>query len=436
MFDALFPSHWSDIQKLMWLKILNGGLATYETVVGNPVTFSAKAAPLKQLKVAFSPVQSGSGDPSPDNVRPISGWSSLHVYDDPLYAGVIEWNQMIQNGNFGDSSNWGAVYGTLSVNANEATYTVTTKGDGSQNRITQGNKTIVEGHKYFATVTVKAPYAARIHFSAYSGQVFDATLPYFDMGTTEANEYTTLDGIITSALSGGASEARISVGSTDKAVGDVYYFKNIFLCDLTQMFGAGNEPATVAEFRELFPLDYYAYNAGTETLVGTVNGMDTRSISISLGSTVYSGYVDVISGVGEITTKAVDMGDLGWVAATSGGARVFYAELVNLGGKVAPTLYGLCSCYATKAGLPYEDGSLIMYGSTAYNFSRVGVRDDACAEMTATEFKNHVTGQTLVFELETPIPISLTPQEVQSLLGENVMWSDANGDLTVEYRSN
>lgn len=32
--------------------------------------------------------------------------------------------------------------------------------------------------------------------------------------------------------------------------------------DLTLMFGAGNEPATVEEFEKMFPLDYYDYNAG------------------------------------------------------------------------------------------------------------------------------------------------------------------------------
>ncbi len=35
------------------------------------------------------------------------------------------------------------------------------------------------------------------------------------------------------------------------------------LIDLTQMFGAGNEPSTVDEFEALYPNSYYAYNAGT-----------------------------------------------------------------------------------------------------------------------------------------------------------------------------
>ena len=35
--------------------------------------------PLSNLKVGIEAVQSGSGDPSPSNPRPISGWSSVNV---------------------------------------------------------------------------------------------------------------------------------------------------------------------------------------------------------------------------------------------------------------------------------------------------------------------------------------------------------------------
>ncbi len=40
----------------------------------------ADDVPLKSLKVAIEPVQSGSGDPSPDNVRPITGWEAIKIY--------------------------------------------------------------------------------------------------------------------------------------------------------------------------------------------------------------------------------------------------------------------------------------------------------------------------------------------------------------------
>jgi hypothetical protein len=44
------------------------------------VTFSTDVkAPLKDCKIHFSPVQEGTGTPSPDNVRPIAGWTGIKV---------------------------------------------------------------------------------------------------------------------------------------------------------------------------------------------------------------------------------------------------------------------------------------------------------------------------------------------------------------------
>ena len=45
---------------------------------GNPVILP-KYEQLEKLNVKFSPKQAGSGDPSPDNVRPISGWDSVKI---------------------------------------------------------------------------------------------------------------------------------------------------------------------------------------------------------------------------------------------------------------------------------------------------------------------------------------------------------------------
>lgn len=44
-------------------------------------------------------------------------------------------------------------------------------------------------------------------------------------------------------------------------------WKNII--DLTQMYGSGNEPSTVAEFEAMFTEDYYQYNEGTLMSMGT-----------------------------------------------------------------------------------------------------------------------------------------------------------------------
>lgn len=39
----------------------------------------ADDVPMKSVKVAITPKQAGSGDPSPDNVRPITGWSTVNL---------------------------------------------------------------------------------------------------------------------------------------------------------------------------------------------------------------------------------------------------------------------------------------------------------------------------------------------------------------------
>ena len=45
------------------------------TVSGDIASFrSAARVPIESLKCHFLPIQDGTGDPSPDNVRPITGW--------------------------------------------------------------------------------------------------------------------------------------------------------------------------------------------------------------------------------------------------------------------------------------------------------------------------------------------------------------------------
>ena len=53
----------------------------YDTASGSVASFpdGANNMPLKSLVVNIEPVQAGSGDPSPENIRPISGWTGCTV---------------------------------------------------------------------------------------------------------------------------------------------------------------------------------------------------------------------------------------------------------------------------------------------------------------------------------------------------------------------
>ena len=54
--------------------------------------------PLKSLLVDIEPVQSGSGDPSPTNVRPISGWNAVNVKNGNTVIATISLGQTVYGG--------------------------------------------------------------------------------------------------------------------------------------------------------------------------------------------------------------------------------------------------------------------------------------------------------------------------------------------------
>ena len=56
-----------------------------DTASGSIASFldGADDIPVKDLTVAIEPMQSGTGDPSPDNIRPISGWTGANIHVSP-----------------------------------------------------------------------------------------------------------------------------------------------------------------------------------------------------------------------------------------------------------------------------------------------------------------------------------------------------------------
>ena len=69
-----------------WLEEwVNGSSPQYETITGRIVSFvTQRIAPLK-IEATLTPKQSGSGDPSPNNVRPITGHTGADVYIEDEY---------------------------------------------------------------------------------------------------------------------------------------------------------------------------------------------------------------------------------------------------------------------------------------------------------------------------------------------------------------
>ena len=144
---------------------------------------------------------------------------------------------------------------------------------------------------------------------------------------------------------------------------------------------------------------------------------------IPLGTTVYGGTLDVLTGVLTVTMASVDLGDLRW--AYNSAFNCFYAETPP-----SPTpknsFNAICSQYKFVGAYPnlVDKSCAFIYNNT------VAVRDSAYGT-DAASFKTAMSGVQLCYELATPQTIQLTPTQVELLQGENNLFSD--GEMTLVY---
>lgn len=149
----------------------------------------------------------------------------------------IVWNQMVQNPDFSNTVDDTREYVIFQVQQSKSPYTVFF------------SQILQEPGLVSAIFTITVSGECR---TKHNGSVDDIT--FYSFNSVKDHKYYICFNFT-------------SVNPT--VAGGVTYDKaQIF--DLTQMFGAGNEPTTVAEFRAMFPDDYYPYNAGElKTIVPT-----------------------------------------------------------------------------------------------------------------------------------------------------------------------
>ena len=397
-----------------------GSNIPWETLSGAIVSFIApKAHALKQVVVDINPVQSGSGDPSPDNVRPISGWTEANVWDDSKYGGLIYFNQLVQNGDFSDGLTKWAYNQTAIVSDGVVTW----ETPGYYSNFYQININFASGHKYLATITVKTTEKVSLNVN---GQ----TVFYQHQGS---GEWETVGNIVTVA-SPDPSESRFrfmctTVGGATTNI----LLKDAMVFDLTQMFGAGSEPSTVAEFEELFPHDYYPYNAGEETCVSAVNGDPYRHYQISFpdsAGTVHGGTLTINedgSGSVKVTHKRYDEPITNFDTSSTIYFRInnvtWLSEVVELGSGQG-TLP--CMSNITKYNIYYN--AISTNKVLFWNIDQIG---QTVSEVLANSPDLIVQ---MLLPLREAVTYQLTAQQVISALqGYNAIWADT-GDVTVTFR--
>ena len=328
-------------------RTVSGDIVTIENNTDNSSIFG--------LSVGIDPVQAGSGDPSPDNVRPISGHSTAVITRTGINIWDEEWETgTIRNDNGQDSSSDTSIRFKNYVSVKPETTYRYVNGSGA---------------------------SGAVHFYNES----KTQLSVVSVNTSNAYTFTTP-----------ATCAYIRY-NTNTSYGGTY------LNDISI-----NYPSTDT-----------VYHAG-----------HVQTVTIDLDGTRYGGVLDVPAG-----TLTVD--------------RV-YEEFDGSADETWTTEY-VNGTYPRRFGIILQNNVVTSHVITnLFKLYAWGVRDFTCdarnnkfyaclettgSVMTVADFKTWLASNNLqvVYELATPVTVTLTPATLSLLKGENNLWASTGDILDLTY---
>ena len=280
----------------------------WKTASGAVVSVSdALAGEVGALTVSINPVQTGSGDPSPANVRPIFGWASADV----CVTGVNIWNP--------ETSEPGYLSGT-------------------------GTKSAQSERNEWLSDYIPVPSGATKLTLCANGMTASEQA-WFGVGYYNADKTwikrwasTSTSNTVTVTLESNAAYIRV----------------------MARAYSYGKEALFAA----------WGDGVSYEQYVGA------PATAVSFGGTYYGGTLDVLTGVLTVTKAYIDS-----------------------------------------------------YAGEAINEPWISSMDKYVSGTTPT------TGAQVVYTLATPQTVQLTPAQVSTLLGTNVIWASGNGEVSVTYRA-
>ena len=336
---------------------------------GSIATFpdGADNVPVKSLIAQITPVQSGTGDPAPDNIRPISGWTGAEIN----VTGINVWDEEWEQGAINDTT--------------------------GENQPANDN---IRSKNY---IPVKPNTTYYGEANGYSLRKY-----YYDINKNLISHTTNTTGAFTTPEN--CVFLRFRTGSKEGTPYGITYNNDISI----------NYPSTDT-----------SYHSGTSNTTTEVSWTDEAG-------TVYGGTLNVTTGELKVTWGADDMGNLTYQHVTT----YTYPYFNITGGGLVNRKYGanitslLSSIYKvesfTSGGSDFgarDTNGVINAGSGSIN---IKCRDSRYSDEASIQ--TGLAGQTLIYELATPITYQLTPTEVKTLLGDNNIFVDT-GDVSVDYRA-
>jgi len=164
----------------------------------------------------------------------------------------------------------------------------------------------------------------------------------------------------------------------------------------------------------------------TEEVISVKDSTDTtqKTYTTPFNQTVYGGTLDVLKGELTITHGIVDLGDLNWQYQSSS-TRFMTTDLSNsIKNVYNPSIIKCEGLNPNVSPVSARDiDATICPYSNGYIYACLFQYTDA------TAFKTAMSGIHLVYELATPTTLSLTPQTVKALVGENHIQA-STGEVT------
>ena len=348
--------------------------------------------PVVDLKLSLLPVQSGSGDPSPDNVRPISGWTGVDLHhtaenifggnlmrdgvlasmasatDDPTNRVVSFVSSAVTSQSITGASGLSSKFKPNTQYTLILTISKTGGGNGSNLRIyyTDGTYTNITGFNTTKSTTAVVTSAGKTVASLSKSNSGGTTYLYYD-------ESGIFEGVLT------ADEFKPYVGNT-------------------------------------YPIDW-TDEAGT----------------------VYGGSLDVGRGVLRITHALNEYTKDTPYASSRTNADGVFSVLYIL--QQAGINSASASVQKSNALKIHQASNIYQHGTpNSIGLSNEGtsIRINADTSVTSiAEYLAWIDGIGTVqhwYPLATPVEYTLTPTQITTLLGTNNFWSNGNGVIDLEYR--
>ena len=351
-----------------------------ETASGDIASFNDGQAVIPAVSVVatITPIQSGSGTPSPSNVRPISGHDEVEV-------GVVGKNLFDEN----STPTYGQYYGSGTYSDNTA-------------RMMTDYIPIIPNTDYIAQVDVDR--TASLIFLNYN---------YFDenknwIGNRTTNGDTSLIGLKTKSINISNSNAKyLRLVVTSDPDGSTMTGRTFANADLQLEFGT-----TATTYEPYTKTDY----------------------TTTLPSTTYGGTLDLVSGLLTVDRASLMFdGTESWYSVTAGtGAnRALFAGISN-----PPTggySWDLLGNYIQPTGAAYSMPPLWTAEFNTNGFLYVGVPTTIT---TVAEWETYLASNPLqfVYKLATPTTYQLTPQQIDTLKGQNNITA-TSGQVSVTYKA-